>query len=469
MTASNESRSIVDLFARHVAAASFDRLSARDLEKVRVFLLDSIGVGIAGSSGASIAELKEIVGGWGSGDEATVWVTGERLPAQLAAIVNAYQIHCLEFDCVHEAAVVHPMATVLSAMMAQAERRAARGNPVNGKDFIAALSAGIDVAGLLGAAATGPVRFFRPATAGGFGAAAALARMEGLDETGVRNALGAIYCQTSGTLQPHVEGSMLLGLQIGFNARAALSAIDIAVAGIRAPHDVIDGQYGYLRLIENDEFDLAPVLEKLGHEAQITQLAHKPFPSGRLTHGVVDALMQLCERHGLTSEDIVKVHGRVPPLVYRLVGRPDKPEPEANYAKLCLSFVAGVWMARGRVDVPDFASPGALCDPDVHRHAAKVTVELDGNPDPNALDPQSFAVTLKDGSEHAITLEHVLGHPENALTHQQNEDKFRRCATYGQAPLTPGETQRIIDIVERFETLDDVSLLPRMTVPGREA
>ena len=51
-----------------------------------------------------------------SGDEATVWVTGERVSAQAAAMVNAYQIHCLEYDCVHEGAVVHPMATVLSTI-----------------------------------------------------------------------------------------------------------------------------------------------------------------------------------------------------------------------------------------------------------------------------------------------------------------------------------------------------------------
>jgi len=50
----------------------------------------------------------------GGAAEATVWGTGQRLPvAAAAAMVNAYQIHSQEFDCVHEGAVVHPMAAIL--------------------------------------------------------------------------------------------------------------------------------------------------------------------------------------------------------------------------------------------------------------------------------------------------------------------------------------------------------------------
>lgn len=454
----------VDRFADHVANSTFETLTAAEIGKAKTFLLDSIGVGIAGSGGASMDQLRGVVASWGRGDEATVWVTGERLPAQQAAIINSYQIHCLEFDCVHEGAVVHPMATVLSAMIAHAERRSAAGRPVNGRDFLAALCAGIDVATLMGVAATGPVRFFRPATAGGLGAAAALTRMEGLDATGVKNALGATYSQTSGTLQAHAEGSMLLGLQIGFNARAALCALDLAKAGIRGPHDIVDGQYGYLRLIENGEFDLEPVLAALSQPSQITQLAHKPFPSGRLTHGIVDAIAQVMNERGISADDIAKVHCRVPPLVYRLVGRPDVPEPEANYAKLCLRFVAGVYLARGRVDVPDFKSAEMLNDPEVHRQAAKIDMELDDNPDPNALDPQSFTFTFSDGTTRSVTLARVFGHPEKPLTDAQNEDKFRRCVTYGRSRLRTAAADVLVAAVSELDSAEDVSVLARMTL-----
>ena len=464
------SETIVDQLVGHVLGARFEDLDAVALEKARTFLLDTLGVGIAGSSGASIDALIACVSGWGEGDEATVWVTGERLPAQLAAIVNAYQIHCLEYDCVHEGAVVHPMATVLSALTAYAERRSGRGRPVSGRDFLLAMALGVDVATFLGMAATGRIRFFRPATAGGMGAAAALARLEGLDETGVKDALGAMYGQTSGTMQAHVEGSPVLGLQIGFNARGALSAVDLAAAGFRGPHDVIDGPHGYLRLIEGDSFDLDAVRPLIGREWQIARLAHKPFPSGRLTHGVVDALRRLTGAHGFGAADVARIEGRVPPLVMNLVGRPDRPAPEANYAKLCLAYVAGAYLVRGQVDVPEFASPEVLADPAIHEVAGKVELELDGNPDENALVPQWFKVTLADGTAHEIELTQVYGHPDVPLTAEENAAKFRRCVGYGRAAMSEGQAAALEAAVAEVETLSDAAKLAALTVaPGARA
>lgn len=464
MTDAPAERPIVDQLVDHVLGARFEDLAPRDLAKCRTFLLDSIGVGVAGSRGDAIDALIAAVGAWGAGEEATVWVTGERLPAQLAAVVNAYQIHCLEYDCVHEAAVLHPMATMLSALLAYAERRSAQGRPVSGRDFLVALAVGVDVACLLGVAATGPIRWFRPATAGGFGAAAALARLEGMDAEGVKNVLGIMYGQTCGTLQPHVEGKPVLGLQIGFNARGALCALDLAKAGFAGPHDVIDGQYGYLRLLEDDQFDLSRIRPLIGTDWQISRLSHKPFPSGRLTHGVIDALMRLTAEHGFAPADVARIRGRVPPLVTRLVGRPDLPEPGPNYAKLCLRFVAGAWLARGQVDVPEFADAEALRDPAIHAFAALVDVETDDNPDQNALDPQWWEVELKDGRRLAIDLPRIYGHYEAALTDAENLAKFRRCAGFARAPMPETQVEALIAAVEGIEASADVAALVRLTV-----
>lgn len=453
-----------DRIVSHVTNSSISDLASHDIEKAKIFLLDTLGVGIAGSSGAAIAELLSTVQSWGAGDEATVWVTGERVSAQAAAMVNAYQIHCLEYDCVHEGAVVHPMATVLSTMLAHVERRSAQGRPVHGRDFLMAMILGVDIAAYLGMAASGPVRFFRPATAGGMGATAAIARLEGLTEVGIKDALGNMYGQTCGTLQPHAEGSPLLGLQIGFNARGALSALDLAAAGFRGPHDMIDGLYGYLPMFEAGDYDLDAIWNDLGRVWQMSELSHKPFPSGRLTHGVVDALMRVTAEHKITADEIIKVTGYVPPLVYRLVGRPDVPEPEPNYAKLCLRYVAGAWMARGQVDVPEFRGGDVLSDPALHAHAAKVDLILDDNPDQNALDPQRFVFELSDGRSHEIVLPHVYGHPRAALTAEENRAKFDRCVTYGSRPIPKERAEQLADAVNRIDAMEDAAILARLTV-----
>lgn len=454
----------LDRVAAHVVGTRYDDLPSEAVAKVKTFLLDTIGVGIAGTSGVGVEDLKSVAAGWGDSDEATVWLTGEKLPAGSAAIVNAYQIHCLEFDCVHEGAVLHPMATILSAVMAWVERARKRGVEVDGKTLVTALALGVDVSTMLGVVTDSPLEFFRPATAGGFGAVAAICKIAGADELTLKNALGAQYSQTSGTLQPHVEGSPMLGMQVGFNARAAIMSVDLALAGFRGPHQILTGQYGYFKLFEQNNYDLEPFLERLGKDWQILEMSHKPFPSGRLTHGAVDGLGRLMRQYGFGAQDVSRVICEVPPLVHRLVGRPVIDDPAENYAKLCLRFVAGLFMARGRVDVPDFRGPQNLRDPEIHRLARLVDVVLDNNPDQNALDPQTITVELKSGARHSVTLPNVYGHPQAPLSDAENVGKFHRCASYGAIALASERVSALVEAVGAIEAETDVARLVGLTL-----
>ncbi len=454
-----------DAIAAHVAGTRFEHLPPEAVAKVKTFLLDTLGVGIAGSSGAGVEDLIRLARAWGPGEESTVWLSGERISAGSAAIVNAYQIHCLEFDCVHEGAVLHPMATILSAVLAWAERESAHGHPVAGRDLVAALAVGVDVSTMLGQVTNAPIRFFRPATAGGFGACAAIASLARLSGSQVKDAFGAQYAQTSGTLQPHVEGSPMLGMQVGFNARAAVQAVDLARAGFRGPHDVFTGPYGYLTLWEGNDHDLQGFLPSLGRDWQILRMSHKPYPSGRLTHGTITGLLRLRAEHGFSASEVESVVAEVPPLPFRLTGRPDIPDPAPNYAKLCTRFVAATYLLRGRVDVPDFLGD-ALRAPDVHELASRINVVQTDNPDLNAFDPQRVTVLLRDGRTLAAEVPRAFGHPEDPLTHEQNEEKFRRCLGHAREPVPAAQADAIVEAVSRLESLEDASLLARLTWTG---
>jgi 2-methylcitrate dehydratase PrpD len=116
------------------------------------------------------------------------------------------------------------------------------------------------------------------------------------------------------------------------------------------------------------------------------------------------------------------------------------------------------------VDVPDFRG-AALTDPETHRLAGLVDVVLDtDNPDQNALDPQRITVWLTSGAMHSIDLPHVYGHPKVPLTDAANEEKFRRCTTYGRLPLT--DPDRLIAAVATVESLTDIADLVRLTQSG---
>ena len=167
---------------------------------------------------------------------------------------------------------------------------------------------------------------------------------------------------------------------------------------------------------------------------QITRISHKPWPSGRLTHGGVDGVRQLMRKHGFTADAVAAITIHVPPLVVNLVGRPEHASPTANYARLCLSFVVGTFLARGRLDVPDFASSELRNDPAVHDVASRIRVVPDDNPDRNAITPQRIVVRLKTGTEHGIVLHAIHGHPDAALTEAENQDKFTRNCNYARCP-----------------------------------
>ncbi|MEO7402959.1 MAG: MmgE/PrpD family protein, partial [Burkholderiales bacterium] len=411
--------------AELIATARYEHLPPRAVECAKMFLLDTMGVGVAGSTGPRVNELLATVPSWGQANDATAWVDGRKLPAASAAIANGYQIHALEWDCVHEPAVVHPMATLIPALLAHAERRGNAGRPVSGKDLILATALGVEIAAMIGAASKSVMRFFRPATCGGFGVVAGVGSMERLDVPTLMNAFGIQYGQTSGTMQAHVEGSLVLGMQVGFNSRAGLTSIDLASAGLPGPHDVLTGMYGYYKLFES-EHDIPTWWAKLGREWQITQLSHKPFPSGRLTHAAIDAVQRARLERNFAPEDIASISCSCPPLAYRLVGRPDIPNPTPNYARLCIPFVIATTLVDTTVD-PEAFRAERLSDPRIHAIASKVTVTQDANPDVNALWPQHLVIKLNDGWTWERTIEYAIGHPRNPLSHDRHLAKFRKC------------------------------------------
>jgi len=442
-----------------VARTRYEDLPPHAIEAAKTFILDTLGVGAGGASAPCVRELVATAASWGAGEESTVWVDGRRLPAGAAAVVNAYQIHALEWDCVHEPAVVHPMATLFSALVAAAERRGARGQPVSGRELIAATVLGVEVACTIGAASRSPMRFFRPATVGGFGVVAGAGRMAGLDASTLVDAFGILYGQTSGTLQAHLEGSMVLGLQVGFNARAGLNAVDLAAAGLTGPHDVLTGPYGFYKLFE-PESDIETWWAQLGQTWQITRLSHKPFPSGRLTHAAIDAVQRARKERAFAADEVESIHGWVTPLTFRLVGRPDIPDPAPNYARLCIPFVMATALRRGEVGPEAFAG-ASLTDAATHALAARIRVEQDANPDLNALWPQRFAIRLQDGWTWDRPVDKAIGHPDNPLSRAVQLAKFRRCWALAPQPLADADA--MIGAVEALDSLADVRDLTALT------
>jgi 2-methylcitrate dehydratase PrpD len=416
-----------------VTATRFEDLPAQAVSCAVTFFMDAIGVGIAGIRAPLRRQLLAKLTTWGEGGTVPVLGSNARLPAQTAALVNAYQIHAQEFDCVYEPGVILPMAPLVAAVLAHLQRRPEQREPVSGAALITALTVGLEVSCTLAGAARSSMKFFRPGPTGAFAAAAAILSLERADAGMALRTFGIVYSQICGTMQAHEEGSAMLAMQMGFNARAALTAYDMASAGFSGPERILDGRFGYFPLFES-EGDIAGAWAELGTPWKVTRLSHKPFPSGRVTHGMARTMLELRNSEGLNAERVKHVRIEFPPLGFRLVGRPIRADMTPNYARLCAPYVGACALIRGSAGLADFL-PDAVTDPALVRLGERIETAVFDWPDPNAFFPQRIRVERSDGRVSTHELPHAWGHPQMPLSAEENLAKFRDCLRFaGIAP-----------------------------------
>jgi aconitate decarboxylase len=268
------------------------------------------------------------------------------------------------------------------------------------------------------------MRFFRPANASGFGATVGLVMLAGLDAERLADAIGIYYGQCSGAMQAHAEGTPQLAMQMGFAARSAVTAVELSRLGMPGPRAAITGDFGDFVLFEGAA-DATP-FDELGNCWRIAELSYKPFPSGRATHGGIDALRRLMATDSVTAEQVVAVRFRVPPLTARLIGRPVTQPMTPGYARLCLQYTGAVCLRRGTIGLDDFTA-AARADPQTLGLAHRLQIIEDGNPDPNALIPQCVEVDLAEGRTVVCSVDSVLGSPR-ARSQPMPHAPSSRCA-----------------------------------------
>ena len=434
-----------------VRATEFSDLTPEAIKYLKIFLMDTLAVGVAGRCSAGSDILLKAVETWGAGDQSRVIaMPGMRVPAPTAAFLNGYNIHALEWDGLHEYSVVIALCVPLAAMMAEAEQ-----NPVSGKDFMTAFCIAVEVAVILGDASETAPRFFRPAVAGLMGAAMGIAKMRGYSREKTLQVLGLAYSQASGTMQAHWEGVMMLAMQVGVSARAAICAVDMAAAGAQAPVDVLLGKFGFFTLMEtaeNIDASLASMGATDGNKWKITETAHKPFPAGRATQSVLTMFMEIFSQHEIDIEDIEEIKVEVPPLIMLLVGRPLTDKMTSSYARLCLKYVGPMMLLNGDID-PRLYPEGTGASDEIRELGERFNIVLNDVTDPNALGPQSCTVRLKSGIEYKAHCDIPYGSPGNRMDKAAREAKVRKCFEVGGRNADP---KRLIDIIELIEKMDDV-------------
>jgi 2-methylcitrate dehydratase PrpD len=269
-------------------------------------LLDFIGVAAAGSSEPLSRILQQHVADEGGRAQATLIGTGTQGTLRQAALVNGAAGHAHDYDDVHDAMVGHPTVPVAPVVLALGEHR-----DVSADRLIEAYCAGVDAECIIGRYA-GAGHYARgwhaTATLGTFGAAAAAARLMGLDEERTAAALGIAGTRAAGLKAQF--GTMTKPLHAGLAATAGLEAAQLAARGFTSRADILEAHQGFMAT-QGDGASLQRFEQAMATPDFVPEICFKYHAACYLTHSAIEAALALQRAHRLTADQVSRVTVRV--------------------------------------------------------------------------------------------------------------------------------------------------------------
>jgi 2-methylcitrate dehydratase PrpD len=442
--------------ASYVAQGSPARLPAVAVEAARQLIRDCVGVALAGSREPVVTTLVDLARVEGAAPVCTVAGQALRTSAAWAALITGTAAHALDFDDGQQPSSTHPSAATVPALLALAEREG-----LTGLDVITAYLYGLEVMTALGLVMNPghyTAGWHATATLGTLGAAAASAKLFGLDADQIRHCLGIAASHAHGLRRNF--GTMVKPLHAGTAARDGLMAAELAARGVVAGDEVVGGERGLVALMGGSPERRAAALAVLDHSfgASLPGLHIKQFPSCGVTHAPIGAALRLRAEHAIRPEEItevnVSVHPRLPGI---LLTHPARTGLEAKFSiESCLALA----FADGFVNITQFSDERVLA-PDVRRLSERVIVTVD----PSMGEPATWEAVLQIRLESGQVLTTETGQARGkwrAVRLDENEltEKFRGCARYGGLP--PERTEAALAILGRLESTSSMAALGRL-------
>jgi len=383
--------------------------------------------------------------------QATVLGRTERVDMASAALINGITSHTFDFDDTHLKTIIHPAGPVASAVLALAEATGAPGRAV-----IDALVLGIDVSCRMGNAIY-PDHYDRgwhiTGSTGMLGAAAACARLLGLDEKRTAMALGIAASQPIGLREQF--GTMTKPFHPGGAARAGLMAALMARHGFTASAKALEAPRGFAQVV-SPKYAWNELTDELGSRFEISFNTYKPFACGIVIHPSIDACVQL-RALGVRAELVERIELKVHSLVLELTGR--KEPADGLQGKFSVYHGCAAGLIFGRAGEDEF-SDAVIRREDVAALRRKVVATVDDRIDEAAAD---VVAVLKDGRREHVFVEHAIGSLARPMADADLEAKFRGLAG---PMLGSGRTAELLAAAWAIAAAPDVRALTALARPS---
>jgi 2-methylcitrate dehydratase PrpD len=433
-----------------VATTTWDDVPGSVQQQTKLVLLDTLGVILAGAERPEVRRLREQLG---SGSGATVYAPGfPSHDARTAALLNGIAGRSIELCEGLRLVSGQAAMQVLPAVLAVGEQARS-----SGRDMLTALLLGYDVAARLAGGFTPRPLAHQNGQVSLLAAAAAGARLRGLDASGISRAM---RIATTLLLTPSytnaIAGATALNVAGGMSGFAGALAAELALAGFEAQGDAIEQALGQL---VGEHFAHGGLLDDLGSTWHIARNYFRLYACCNPIHPALDCLQQALAELQPRPDEIAHIDF----ATYRFASVMRNPDPPNFFAsKYSLPHAAATMAVRGH------AGHTALDDSAVHdpaivalRHRVTVTEDPAMSAMVPRLRPARVTVILTDGRSVTHDCDSHRGDFDQPFTEAELRNKFRELA--GTALTQEGVilTEQAVDHCENWDNVDVLTTLCR--------
>lgn len=389
-------------------------------------LVDAAGTMIAGSAEPATQILQRTLP---LGREAHVCFGTSTAHAIDAARINGTAAHALDFDDVSIQG--HPSAVLLAALLPEAEVLSA-----GGRELLDAYVLGFEVWAEL--VLREPDQHHRKGwhptgVFGAVGAAAACARLRGLDALQCAHALGIAASQSAGIMANF--GSMVKPFHAGAAAHAGVLSARLAAAGMQSSSAPLEHPQGLLNAVSPaGRVDLTrPVRACNDWHLLARGLTIKKYPACLSTHRGLDGLLDLLAERRVAPQEVERITVRMSARNATIL-HAHRPTT-ALEGKFSIEFAMAAVVVAGRLTFAELTDDFVLRE-DVQSLISRVFVEHDAREDALTGYAPEDTITLvtKDGQRRAIAVSDMRGTPANPITDGELFSKFESCLQAGAHP-----------------------------------
>jgi 2-methylcitrate dehydratase PrpD len=444
--------------ALYSSRLEFGAIPKEVVERIKLSILDSIGVCVHGSTLPWTRLVRDMVEAEQSAPVASIFGTGRKTSIAGAVLVNSTAGHAFELDDIHKESIIHPgsLATPIALALAEANGGA------SGKDFITAMVAGYEVGSRVGNAAT--VRLllngFHPqGTSGTFTSAATAARMMKLDADQTQHAFGIVGSQAGGLMAAQ-EGAMVKRLHSGRAAQSGVYAAQLASRGFTGITDVLEAAYGGYLVTHSDKPAPEKLVAGLGTSWETLNVGYKPYASVTSIHTALDALAGIVRDEKLVADDIAKIEASLSEATYVHCAWEYKAQG-VTAAQMNLYYGLAMIVLDGTAFVEQYREE-RLRDPKVLALIPRISARID--PQIEAMGAAfrhgaRITVETRDGRRFQREMLTRRGAAENPLQPEEIVHKFREVA---RSCMPAAAVDRVVELVARLDTLASVDELVRL-------